>query len=409
MPFALTILSQSSNPSILRLGYRLKLHFFIVLFAVRAGAWFNTSPEDGCSALVHVECQESISQQPVHSVYSARILEAGGCTAKLGDVIRFAAPGGRTGTLTTIVNAIDITPGSDLVVRLSDSPNTLGLPLVIRSSGIKRDLANRAFQCTRAGESGPSLHWKNRTVVMNPSLPQDSTMHPQLLLNAMNWAAEAWSKSADSDFNMVIGPPVSQRWIGFDWSNKSPNYNIVTVREPTKQDFYGEWMHAAGVVALTSITYIQRTGEIVDADIEINLAQHNFDDCLVHRKSCSHSFDLTSTLTHEFGHVLGLDHPDESLNNATRTTMFAKSSVGEIAKRWPSDDDIFGLNFLYPLGMPSPDCFGVPKAAQKNLHIIQDTGCTQTGTPPLWILLLLGFAAVLRFSQRKLAVGRHSV
>lgn len=370
--------------------------FFIIPFALPALAWFDTNADDGCAAHVHVESQETASQ---HSVYAARVIRSDGCVNHAGDVIRFAAPGGRIGALATMVNAIDIVPGDDVVVRLSDASNTLGLPLVLRSSTSARSSIQRAFQCTRAGDIGPSLHWKNRTVVMNPSLPEGSTMSSEMLLSAMNWAAEAWSKSADSDFKIVIGPPVSQRWIGFDWSNKSPNYNIVTVREPTKQDFYGEWMHAAGVVALTSITYIQRTGEIVDADIEINLAQHDFDDCLQRRGSCGRSFDLTSTLTHEFGHVLGLDHPEESFENARRTTMFAQSSAGEITKRWPSADDVFGLNFLYPLGQPSPDCFGVRKPAPKKLRVMTDTGCNQTSSPPLWILLLFGVLALARFKK----------
>lgn len=371
----------------------MKLYFACILLALPTVAWFDTSLDDGCVAFVQVESQESGSQ---HSVYSARVLQAQRCESIAGETIRFAAPGGQMGALTTMVNAIDIAPGNEIVVRLSDASNTLGLPLVTRSYSSPKNHAQKAFACTPTGESGPSLYWRNRTVVMNPSLPKGSTMPSQMLLDAMNWAAQAWSKSADSDFKMVIGQPVSQRWIGFDWSSKSPNYNIVTVREPTQQDFYGEWMHAAGIVALTSITYVQRTGEIVDADIEINLAQHDFDDCLKRRKFCTHSFDLTSTLTHEFGHVLGLNHPDASLHNAMRTTMFAKSSVGEITKRWPAADDIFGLNFLYPIGLPSPDCFGVTKATPQKLRVMTDTGCNQTSSPPLWILLAFGILLLLK-------------
>jgi hypothetical protein len=174
----------------------------------------------------------------------------------------------------------------------------------------------------------------------------------------------------------------------------------VTVREDTKEDFYGEWIHEAGVVALTRVTYIQKTGEVVDADIEINLANYSFEDCAEKPHSCRHSFDLKNTLTHEFGHVLGLAHPEENLDKAFNTTMFAKSLAGEIKKRWLSPDDISGVAFLYPKGKESPECFGVQRAPVKNFKVIEDSGCNQSSTPPFWAFGLFIALFLLRLRKK---------
>ena len=53
--------------------------------------------------------------------------------------------------------------------------------------------------------------------------------------------------------------------------------------------------------------------------------------------------NLHNTMTHEFGHALGLEHSDE-----TQASMSSTTSVGELSKRDVHDDDIPRL----PLPLP---------------------------------------------------------
>lgn len=70
--------------------------------------------------------------------------------------------------------------------------------------------------------------------------------------------------------------------------------------------------------------------------------------------------DVQSTLTHELGHFIGLDHtqpdtftgsPDESWQD---TTMYARTLPGQIIKQTLERDDINGLLAAYGPETPSP-------------------------------------------------------
>ena len=91
--------------------------------------------------------------------------------------------------------------------------------------------------------------------------------------------------------------------------------NVNTVRVVDEN-----WPNPRGLreLALTTLTFDVNTGEILDADVEINAAQREFSlgDTAV-------ADDLDGTLTHEAGHVLGLAHSDD-----LDATMFAKARTG---------------------------------------------------------------------------------
>ncbi|KKK59217.1 hypothetical protein LCGC14_3036600 [marine sediment metagenome] len=54
--------------------------------------------------------------------------------------------------------------------------------------------------------------------------------------------------------------------------------------------------------------------------------------------------DYQNIATHEFGHSLGLGHPE---NTCTEETMYAYASNGETKKRTLEAGDITGVNKLY--------------------------------------------------------------
>jgi Matrixin len=107
---------------------------------------------------------------------------------------------------------------------------------------------------------------------------------------------------------------------------------------------------SSNTLALTTVTYLRDTGEIYDADMEINSTDNQLttgDTGVV--------VDLLSIVTHETGHFLGLAHsPDAD------ATMFADYQGG-IMLRDLSDDDIAGICAIYPPGDIPSDCDPTPR------------------------------------------------
>ncbi len=102
-----------------------------------------------------------------------------------------------------------------------------------------------------------------------------------------------------------------------------PNGNFVHVVKDN-------WEYGQFQLALTVVTNNLATGEIVDADVMLNQVQHSF--CLT---NCSPQSDsLQNTLTHEFGHVLGLDHSAD-----LDATMYVSAPTAEVKKISLEDDD----------------------------------------------------------------------
>jgi hypothetical protein len=94
--------------------------------------------------------------------------------------------------------------------------------------------------------------------------------------------------------------------------------------------------------AITSVNVDPATGQIMDADIEFNL---EFQSLGVDEWSSepSQTVDIRNTVTHEAGHVLGLDHSEDE-----EATMYRRAEAGEVKKRDLSEDDVEGLCAIYP-------------------------------------------------------------
>jgi len=93
---------------------------------------------------------------------------------------------------------------------------------------------------------------------------------------------------------------------------------------------------------LLAITYVwsNSNGEIIHFDIEINI-----DDVEWSVSGETGKHDLHNSMTHEFGHALGLEHSDD-----LEATMAPTTAMGETKKRDINDDDAQGFTTLYPAG-----------------------------------------------------------
>jgi hypothetical protein len=128
----------------------------------------------------------------------------------------------------------------------------------------------------------------------------------------------------------VLGP------ITCDTAEYNPtqkNANIVLFRED-------EWPYVGAEDALgfTHLTFDANTGELWDADLEINAVGYRFSvgDPVTDN-------DLDSMMTHEAGHMLGLAH-----TLVTDATMFATYTAGTDTERTLADDDVQAICATYP-------------------------------------------------------------
>ena len=154
-----------------------------------------------------------------------------------------------------------------------------------------------------------------------------------------------------------------------------------------------EVCHDPSAAALTFLTFgltDDRDGAIIDADIEVNGVNFGLVVEGQGETDASCVSDFENTLTHEIGHLLGLDHtcydgagprpvddlgepvvscfPESQLSPEIReATMYNFQQCGEVKKITPEIDDIAGACAIYPRGdsRVAPDgCHhpGIPSA-----------------------------------------------
>jgi len=184
---------------------------------------------------------------------------------------------------------------------------------------------------------------------------------------AVDTGMAVWSAVPCSYVTFVPLRPASCCRPGFQ--QHGPNVNCVMWRED-------EWPpeYPPTAIAITTLTYTLDDGAILDGDIEMNGADLEFaTDCSPGR------VDIWNTITHEAGHLLGLDHTD-----VPYCTMRPGSWAGDCNLRDLCEDDIEGVCTLYPaaddpdvclepIGGVNYDCTPPP----------EDCGCRAPGAGPV--------------------------
>ncbi len=165
---------------------------------------------------------------------------------------------------------------------------------------------------------------------------------------------------------------------------------------------------------LLAITYVwsNSNGEIIHFDIEINV-----DDVSWAIDGDGSKHDLHNSMTHEFGHALGLEHSDD-----LEATMAPTTSHGETKKRDLNPDDAQGFSSLYPAngnqgstddggsnGNSNGGSTGGAYGGQNNTPsnpgngsgpVQLETGCSYAPVMETW-LVLLGLAGMRRRSRKE--------
>jgi len=189
------------------------------------------------------------------------------------------------------------------------------------------------------------------------------------------------------------------------YNQNGANQNVIVFRD-------GKWPHSdsSNTLAHTIVTF-GPTGEIYDADMEINTADRRV---TLNDPVPPDGYDFDSIVTHEAGHFLGLAHSGDN-----RATMFANYVPGATAMRQLTADDVAGVCSVYrPDGAravldgkvtPGPQCDPTPRRGYTGdcAEPVKRT-CTgssrisaSTAVTPGWVALGLALAGVLALRRSR--------
>jgi hypothetical protein len=227
-------------------------------------------------------------------------------------------------------------------------------------------------------DSGAGFYWAQPVVPMT-AYPNDFVETPMAMSiaeveSAVAAAAGAWSQAQnpctylDLQVAFSTGPaPVA----GDD------NRNSVIFRSTSwcqlGADGTCEIEYDTVALAVTSDIADTRSGQIYDADVEVNVHDITWADVVAHPELNGY-YDLQNALTHEMGHFIGLAHTcynalvdamrdDDNNGNpipdcdtapldVQATTMFPSADAGDVQKRTLAPDDQNGLCTIYPVDDP---------------------------------------------------------
>lgn len=259
--------------------------------------------------------------------------------------------------------------------------------------------AAQPYRRTRVPETEVCLSWPNRTITYQVDAAGSSRTPRDSEFQAIDAAFRTWQQLSDScsDFRLIAGPRLAELVVG--GAPGSEGVNAITFREvscqvavpagdpclaaSTCQNEYRCWDHPEEVIALTTVTYKKRSGQIQDADIELQAAPHadgeaflfttvNAPPCSADSVSVSCvAMDVQNTMTHEIGHLLGFDHVP-----GLGSTMEASALVGETNKRIIDSGTAQGFCDTYPRALAPVPC---DQQAQLRRRIV----ARSTGTPGL--------------------------
>ena len=232
-----------------------------------------------------------------------------------------------------------------------------GLGLVVALGALWLPETGWAFVRTHVSPSdanSPCLFWGSKKVPFRLST-RGSSRKGTDAFPAIRNALKAWTDATCSDFEFDDLGTSDSLAAGFNKALLNQPFlagdvspvNVIMFRSKTCSEVvpagddctdsanddcaskYDCWEFGSSVIGLTTTTYSFQTGQIFEADMELNEASFIFTTQDPPAPTCSPppapqvacvGIDLQNTVTHEAGHMLGLGHSAD-----TSATMFASA------------------------------------------------------------------------------------
>lgn len=184
---------------------------------------------------------------------------------------------------------------------------------------------------------GVPLYWEASSIEMRLAATTIPGVAPADGVHAFQSSLRAWSLAGGcTRITLLDGGDVTGLATNLERASPDMENRIVFRDSGWPADLGPE------TLALTSAVYRRTTGEIVDADIDVNAVDHVWS---TSTPAIAGHDDVANTLTHEIGHVLGFAHSD-----VAEATMYASAELEETHKRDLAEDDIVAICDVYPGG-----------------------------------------------------------
>jgi hypothetical protein len=246
---------------------------------------------------------------------------------------------------------------------------------------------------TVEGDPSTFLFWERRNIEINAAYETCTDAAALDVQTAVLEAMQAWEVPGDgcTDIRLLEGEAPSALNTNLDGGRHDGENRVVW-----RQD---EWPDIAdsNALAITTIVYDRSSGEIQDADIDVNGFSFFW---TVTDEAGAIDNDVQNTITHEMGHLIGLGHSPD-----TDATMFASSPGGETSKRSLAPDDVMGVCTIYPTGGATPRGLGVTRGMLTSgstcaVGVAEELPSTGSGTIAVVLALML-----IRIRRRRLPSG----
>jgi MYXO-CTERM domain-containing protein len=274
-----------------------------------------------------------------------------------------------------------------------------------------------SFVRTGPTKAGHSLFWESGCVFVTVDAAGTKEVPNDQEFPIIDKAIATWNDSnATCSYLKIMQEARAFHEVGKDAVNMIKMRDDSWCRPKIKDDPARCYEQSAA--GLTTATFVDdsssdRDGAIVDADIELN--GHDFsisvDGMTLGSNPCK--ADLQATLTHELGHLQGLEHTCRLPGNPARVddkgnpvplcsdtndpaireaTMFPLQDCGETKKATLEDDDRAATCSIYPKADDPGTCEHVS---------LQAAGCCSTGGDPRGSALVGALTALVLLRRRR--------
>ena len=197
-------------------------------------------------------------------------------------------------------------------------------------------------------EVGPiPLRWYKDKVDVYHDMALTTDAPASSVLDAINLSIEQWNKVQCEHPVMINRGPVANgsAFELNDDTNSRRGTNLIIFEDEATWDANradaNQW-DSSLTLALTTVFHVASNGEVMNFALELNDSPFTFG-----IGPTGYAFDIQNTVTHELGHVLGLDHTTSEVQGWDQQTMYFQTEPAETIKRTLEDDDRAGYCYLY--------------------------------------------------------------